>query len=61
MVPESSGKDGTLHPSNVVCVSAQRHRQLHYGNAKVVDIRDNEFESLINGKKVTLPEQIKGE
>ena len=29
VVPVSSGKDGTLNPSNMVCVSAHRHRQLY--------------------------------
>jgi hypothetical protein len=61
VVPVSSGKDGTLHPSNVICVSADRHRQLHYGNAKVVDIRDDEFEFLIDGKTVIVPKLIKRE
>jgi hypothetical protein len=61
VVPVSSGKDGTLHPSNVICVSADRHRQLHYGNAKVVDIRDDEFEFLIDGETVIVPKLIKRE
>ena len=61
VVPVSSGKDGTLHPSNVICVSADRHRQLHYGNAKVVDIRDDEFEFLIDGETIIVPKLIKGE
>ena len=61
VVPVSSGKDGTLHPSNVICVSADRHRQLHYGNAKVVDIRDDEFEFLIDGETIIVPKLIKGD
>ena len=61
VVPVSSGKDGTLHPSNVICVSADRHRQLHYGNAKVVDIRDDEFEFLIDGETVIVPKLIREE
>ena len=61
LVPVSSGKDGTLHPSNVICVSAERHRQLHYGNAKVVDVRDDEFEFLIDGETIIVPKLIKGE
>jgi hypothetical protein len=40
-------------------VSADRHRQLHYGDAKVVDIRDDEFEFLIDGKTVIVPKLIR--
>lgn len=61
VVPVSNCKDGTLHPSNVICVSADRHRQLHYGNAKVVDIRGEEFEFLIDGETIIVPKLIKGD
>ena len=58
VVPVSSGEEGVLHPSNVVCVSADRHRQLHYGNAELVEIRDDEFEFLIEGETVIVPKLI---
>jgi len=61
VIPVSTGQKDTLHPSNVICVSADRHRQLHYGNAKVVDIRDDEFEFLIDGETVIVPKLIKKE
>ena len=47
--------------NDVICVSADRHRQLHYGDAKVVDIRDDEFEFLIDGQTVIVPKLIKGD
>ena len=59
VVPVSSGEEGSRHPSNVICVSADRHRQLHYGDAKVIDIRDDEFEFLIDGETVIVPKLIR--
>jgi hypothetical protein len=35
--------------------------QVHYGNAKVIDIRDDEFEFLIDGEIAIVPKLIKGE
>ena len=61
VVPVSSGEEGSRHPSNVICVSADRHRQLHYGNTEVVDIRDDEFEFLIDGETVIVPKLIPGD
>ena len=61
VVHVSSVKDGTLHLGNVSCVSAERHRQQHYENDKVVDIRDDEFEFLFDEQKVIVPKLIKGE
>ena len=61
VVHVSSVKDGTLHLGNVSCVSAERHRQQHYENDKVVDVINDEFEFLIDGETVIVPKLIKGE
>ncbi len=45
----------------MVCVSADRHKQLHYGDVKVTDIRDDDFELLFDRETLIVPKLIKEE
>ncbi|MGE3335755.1 MAG: HNH endonuclease [Rhodospirillaceae bacterium] len=51
VVPVSSGRAGTLDPSNIITVCANHHRQLHYGGVP-------EPEELTDGLLFRLPEGI---
>lgn len=50
--PVSSG--GSLGSENLITVCANHHRQLHYGNAKVIENTKNYFTFKIDGKEITI-------
>lgn len=58
--PVSTLKKGVLGISNLITVCANHHRQMHYGESKLTNETETEFEFRIDGKKlkinkITLP------
>ena len=57
--PVSERKKGTLGISNLITVCANHHRQLHYGNSKVLGDKYGKFKfeidnEIIEVKKITI-------
>jgi predicted HNH restriction endonuclease len=54
VMPVSKREVGSLSASNIVCLCANHHRQVHYG-AVTVSIGENSFSFIIDGVAIELP------
>jgi 5-methylcytosine-specific restriction endonuclease McrA len=59
VIPIANLRVGTLGPSNLITVCANHHRQLHYGNAELVESNSSEFifridESIVHIRKLSI-------
>jgi hypothetical protein len=46
--------EGSLSPDNLITVCANHHRQLHYGDVKLIE-NNSKFIFVIDGKYVEIP------
>ena len=51
----SSLQPGTLGPSNLITACPNHHRQLHYGDAQLLETTKNAFRFRIDGTEITIP------
>lgn len=54
VIPVKERIPGVLHPSNIITVCANHHRQMHYGMVELHEVTDNYFVFIIDGQEVRI-------
>jgi len=59
VTPVASQKKGILHPRNLICVCANHHRQIHYGNVELLKSEEDKFIFKIEEKIIEVKRYLK--
>ena len=54
VTPVSTQTKGSLHPRNLICVCANHHRQIHYGNVELIHSDNESFTFKIENKTIKI-------